>query len=45
MFMKLRALQLNGDLSELMASLFKLSDPFIAGSCSALVKVLNTMID
>ena len=34
-----RALQLNGDMSELLASLNGISNPFIAGSCSALVKV------
>lgn len=38
-FLSIRALQLNGDMSELFASFLKVSDPFMAGSCSALVKV------
>lgn len=38
-FFIFRALQLNGDISELFASFSKISDPFMAGSCSALVKV------
>ena len=38
-FIKLMALQLNGDMSELLAAINKVSDPFMAGSCSALIKV------
>ena len=37
--LKTRALQLNGDMSEVLAAINKVSDPFIAGSCSALIKV------
>lgn len=39
-YLKLLALQLNGDMSELLASLNQESNPFIAGSCSALIKLL-----
>ena len=31
---------MNGDMSEVLASLNKVSDPFIATKCSALVKVI-----
>lgn len=34
------ALQLNGDMGELLAALTDTSDPFMAGSCSALIKVI-----
>jgi hypothetical protein len=30
---------MNGDMSEVIAAINKVSDPFIAGSCSALIKV------
>lgn len=39
-YMNLLVLQMNGDVSELLASLNQVSDPFMAGSCSALIKVL-----
>ncbi len=35
------ALQLNGDMSDLLASFNQVSDPFSAGSCSALVKLIG----
>lgn len=44
-YLNLLALQLNGDMSELLASLNGLSNPFIAGSCSALIKVLPNQQD
>ena len=31
---------MNGDMSEVLAALNKVSDPFIATKCSALIKVL-----
>lgn len=39
-YLNLLALQMNGDVSELFASLNQISDPFMAGSCSALIKLL-----
>ncbi|CAF0754477.1 unnamed protein product [Brachionus calyciflorus] len=39
-YLNFLALQLNGDMSELLASISKISDPFMAGSCSALIKLL-----
>jgi hypothetical protein len=36
---------MNGDKDELLASIKKISDPFMAGSCSALVKVIANNSD
>lgn len=44
-YLKLLALQLNGDISELFASFSKVSNPFMAGSCSALIKLLPNNSD
>lgn len=44
-YLKLLALQLNGDIGELFASFAKVSNPFMAGSCSALIKVLPNNAD
>lgn len=44
-YLNLLALQLNGDMGELLASLSGVSNPFAAGSCSALIKLLPNAQD